>query len=248
MTLREAAAYQIKQLKGKPLRAKISHILTYYWVPIVVFLAVALLVTSLTIHYASQKEPALTMCCINSVADENEVQTYLNTFATDRGVDLDKYEISVRTDLTMNESEPELSYQNAQLLFGMMAAQSLDIISAEQETILRYSYQETFVDLSQVITPERLDALEPYLIYMDRGYLPEMGIVSDKPRQYPDPWDPDSMAEPVPVAIMLPAEWESSKILSPIVPGEVAIGLVAGSKNSANAVLFMNYILEQEGI
>ena len=174
MTLREAAVYQIKQLKGKPLKVKLVHVLTYYWVPIVAILAIVVFMISLGVHYANQKESALMMCCINSIADENRVQEYLDSFASSSGIDKSEYEVSARLDLTINESEMELGYQNAQLIAGMMATQSLDIISADKENILRYSYQDVFLDLSQLLSPEAIKKLEPYFIYVDQDFLRNM--------------------------------------------------------------------------
>lgn len=247
MTLREAAIYQIKQLKGKPLKVKIVHILTYYWVPIVVILATTAFTISLGIHYANQKESALMMCCINSVADKNEVQEYLDSFAVACGIDTNTFEVSARLDLTIDESEMELGYQNAQLIAGMMATQSLDVICADRANIVRYSYQDVFLDFSQVLSPESMEILEPYFIYMDREFLHTMESFSDHPPQYPDSAGPYNMKEPVPVALILPTEWEITKILSPLGETDIAIGLVANANNVANAVQFIKYILEQEG-
>lgn len=248
MTQREAAIYQIKQLKGKPLKVKIAHIFTYYWVPIVAILAIVVFMISLGVHYTNQKESALMMCCINSIADENRVQEYLDSFASSSGIDKSEYEVSARLDLTINESETELGYQNAQLIAGMMATQSLDIISADKENILRYSYQDVFLDLSQLLSTEAIKKLEPYFIYVDQDFLRNMEPFSNQPPQYPDFTDPGNMKEPVPVALILPPDWEITQILSPLGETDIAIGLVANANNTGNAVQFINYILEQEGL
>ena len=129
-----------------------------------------------------------------------------------------------------------------------MATQSLDIISADKENILRYSYQDVFLDLSQLLSPEAIKKLEPYFIYVDQDFLRNMEPFSNQPPQYPDFTDPGNMKEPVPVALILPPDWEITQILSPLGETDIAIGLVANANNTGNAVQFINYILEQEGL
>ena len=41
MTSAEAMLYQLKNLKGKPLKQKLEHIFTYYWIPILVVAVLA---------------------------------------------------------------------------------------------------------------------------------------------------------------------------------------------------------------
>ena len=247
MTSREAAIYQLKKLKGQPFKKKISYILTYFWVPITAVVAAVVFLVSMCIHWASLKPSALTICCINSAAEQENIDGYLQGFAQAQGIDTEQYQLTARIDITFFGKDMEINYQNAQALFALMVTGGLDVMAADHDTIVRYSYQQAFIDMEELLTQEQMDILAPHLLYMDLGYLDEMDTVSDETRQYPDPTKPEDMEQPVPIAITLQPGWEFAKTAYPYTYGEDAVALIAGADNSDNAAAFLQYVLDQEG-
>ena len=77
MTTSEAIAHQLKQLKGKPLKEKLEHIITYFWGPILGVLAVIVLGIFLIVHFSTRKGDALNVFCLNSFI---KTDTYRNIF------------------------------------------------------------------------------------------------------------------------------------------------------------------------
>lgn len=246
MTSREAAIYQLKQLKGKPLKTKITHIITYFWVPIAAILAAIIFLISMIVHYANLKPTALSVCCLNTIADQTSVDGYLRQFAQDQGIDLEEFDVTARVDIAFFGTDAETDYQNAQVLAAMLMTGALDVMTADHATITGYSYQQAFIDLEELLTQEQMETLAPHFLYMDLSYLEEMETFSNEARQYPDPTKPEEMEQPVPIAIILQPDWEFASICYPYTYGYYAVGLVAGAQNAANAEAFLQYILEQE--
>lgn len=244
MTSREAAIYNLKKLKGRPLKEKITYILTYFWAPITAVLATIVVLVSLIVHWASIKPTALILCCINSSGEQTAVDDYLQEFAQAQGIDTEAYELeSNMMFLGMGE---ETSYQHAEIFSALLMSGNLDAIAADRDTVVRYAYQEAFMDVRELLTPEQLEALEPYFLYIDLSRLEEMDEFSEDGYDYPDPTKPEEMAQPVPVAITLQPEWDFTKACYPYTSGEDAVGLSAMPKNAENAQAFLQYILGQE--
>lgn len=244
MTSRESAIYQLKKLKGQPLKKKVSYILTYFWIPITVVIATIIFSVSLIVHWATLKPTAFTLCCINSIADPASVDSYLGDFAQACDIDTDEY--SLTSQMIYLGQGMESDYQNAELFSVMMIAGDLDVVAAEDTILVRYAYQDAFVDLSERVTSEQMDALAPYLLYIDASLLEEMSEFSEETPTYPDPTKPEEMKQPVPVAIMLQPEWNLAKVCYPYTHGDTAVSLTTNSKNSDNAQAFLQFVLGQK--
>lgn len=246
MTSKEYAIYQLKQLKGKTLKEKIEHILTYYWVPIVAFLSVLILLISLIVHYATLKEPALAVCCVNSSADSEKMQRYVDVFAQNQGIDLSEYEVELRLNLMIDTSEVSVDYQNTQLLLGLLGSGSADVMTADTDTMIRYAYQGAYVDLSEVMNAEQLETLAPYLLYIDQAYQEELEKEPVENPSYPEPTKPEGMERPIPVVIKMESQWELAQICYGELADNAAIGIVVMGENRENAIAFLDFILENE--
>lgn len=244
MTSRESAIYQLKKLKGQPLKKKVSYILTYFWIPIIAVIAAVVFAVSMIVHWATWKPTAFTLCCVNSVADPASVDSYLGDFAQAFDIDTDEYHLT--SQMIYLGQGMESDYQNAELFSVMMIAGDLDVVAAEDTILVRYAYQEALADLSGQLTAEQMDALAPYLLYVDASLFEEMREFSEEAPTYPDPTKPEEMKQPVPVAIMLQPEWDLAKVCYPYTYGDTAVSLAANSKNSSNAQAFLQFVLGQK--
>lgn len=244
MTSREAAIHNLKKLKGQPLKKKITYILTYFWIPITAIIAALVLVVSLICHWASIKPVALVLCCINTSTDQAMVNDYLQEFAQSQGIDTEEYDLE--SHIMYIGMGGETSYQHAEIFSAMLMAGSLDVIAADRDTVVRYAYQEAFVDVRDMLTPEQVKELEPHFLYIDLSRLDEMDEFSEDGYDYPDPSKPEEMVQPVPVAIALQPEWEFTNACYPYIYSKAAVGISAAPKNAENAQAFLQYILEQE--
>ena len=69
MTSTEAMIYQLKNLKGKPFKQKVEHIVTYFWLPIVITLVILISLGSYIVHVVTMKDMALSVNCLNAFSD-----------------------------------------------------------------------------------------------------------------------------------------------------------------------------------
>ena len=246
MTSKEYAIYQLKQLKGKPLKVKVEHILTYYWVPIVAVLAVLIFSVSMIVHYVTMKASVLSVCCVNAIADESRVRGYLDAFLQTQGIDMDRNEATLRLDMIVESSNASSNYDNLQLLQGMLGANMIDVIAAPSALMLGYAYDGAFTDLTTVIDDQLLEKLASQLLYIDAAVLEILEDNYTDKLVLPDPLKPEEMEMPVPVAIVMSSNWEFAQWCYTGTSSDVAIALVTNGENSANGQMFLEYLLNRE--
>jgi len=244
MTSTEAMIYQLKNLKGKPLKQKLEHIFTYFWIPIVVVLAVLGFTVSYIVHIATMKDTALSVICLNSYVERDKTDTYTQEFAEKAGIDLEEYEIQLSTDLTVSDSDMAGSYESVQVLMAQIAAQSVDVMAADLANLTRYFYQDTFFDLREILSPEQQAAYGEYFLYADMAVARVFQESVEPITEFPDPTKPETMAEPVPVALLLPEDNAFRSLCYPYTKGDVALAVVINSPNIPNALAFVDHIME----
>ena len=122
MTISESILHQLKQLKGKPLKEKLEHILTYFWGPLLGILVAILLGIFLIIHFSTLKEDALNIVCLNSFIKTEEANRITEEFANFAGIDTEKYEIWLNTGMVVSDATPTETYEAIQTLSAQVAA------------------------------------------------------------------------------------------------------------------------------
>lgn len=244
MTSTEAMIYQLKNLKGKPLKQKLEHIITYFWLPIAVVLAILIFSVSYIVHVATMKDEALNVICLNALAYSEQTQTYMDSFAEAAGIDLEEYAVQLSADLTISHEDMASSYDSVQILVAQVAAQSVDILAADTQTITRYFYQDFFPDLREVLCAQQQEKYAPYYLYMDLAVLEQVQENFESVPEYPDPTKPDAMVEPVPVALMLPEKGDFTTLCYLYAADHAAVSVLGNTENLDNALAFLDYIME----
>ena len=140
MTISEAILYQLKQLKGKPLKEKLEHIITYFWGPILGILAVILLGIFLIFHFSSRKEDALNIVCLNSFIKTEEANKITEEFADFAGIDTEKYTVWLNTGMVVSDLTPTETFEAIQTLSAQVAAGAVDILVADMEAFGIFLY------------------------------------------------------------------------------------------------------------
>lgn len=246
MTSKEAARQRWKELKDKPLKQKLEHIITYYWFPIVAVLGIAIFAVSYIVHIATLKDVALNVTCINATAEESCVEDFTLKFAQSAGVDLKQYEVELSTDMMLLDEGMMSSYDSAEVLITLIAARSIDVLVSDQASMLQRFYQDVLADLSQMLTDEQLQAYQDSFLYLDKKVLEEVKNITNMENlpKFPDPTKPEEMETPVPVAIRIPADTEFAKSFFPDCKDDVVIGLVINAKNITHALAFLDFVME----
>ena len=244
MTSTEAMIYQLKQLKGKPLKQKVEHIVTYFWMPIVITLAILIGTVSYIVHLATLKDTALSVICLNTYGDNALANEYVTGFAQNAGIDLEEYEVYISTDLTLGEQDLESAYNTAQVIMAQVASHSVDMLAGDLETATRYFYQDMFYELDQILSAEQKERYAEYFLYADMAVVRQLQEELIESPVFPDPTKPEEMTEPVAVAIRVPAESGFKKNCYTYWKTDIALGIVATAPNIENVLAFLDYIME----
>lgn len=241
MTPREATIQNLKNLKGQPLKEQLQYIFTSFRSTILVILAVLAIATSLIVNWAMQKDPALQLCCVDTVTDETVMNGYLQGFAQTQGIDSEK--TPLQTKLMQFGQDVESDYNQYLALIAMQSEGLLDVLVADYEVALDFGYQGFLSDLTKTLTPQQLDALAPYLIYIDLALLEELDSFAGETPVFPDSAAPEKMEKPIPVAIKLQPEWSLTQTCYPTTYQNYALALFYNAGNMDNAQAFLQYIL-----
>lgn len=244
MTSTEAMIYQLKRLKGKPLKVKVVHIATYYWLPIVIVLTIAIAAGSYIVHLVTMKDMALGVICLNAYSDSDTTNKFIVDFAEKKEIDLKEYDVVFSTKLTLNEDDLSIAYNTSQVIAARVADHSVDLLTGDLETITRYFYQDIFLDLNQVMTEEQKTRYAAHFLYVDMSVMRRFqdGFVSSI--QFPNPMKPEEMEEPVPVALWLSSGNNFSSTFYPHSKDCVVVGVIATSENLVNALAFLDYVMQ----
>lgn len=245
MTSTEAMLYQLKQLKGKPLKQKLEHIVTYFWLPILLTAAILIATVSYIVHLVTLKEDALNVMCVNAVSYIEAEEAFMNEFAQSAGIDLDAYVVDMSTTLSVSTEALYNSYEAAQAMVAQLAAGSVDVMAADIDTLQPYFYGDFFYDLRDVLTADQQETYRAYYLYMDLAVMRELLDAVNEAPVYPDPTKPELMEEPVPIALLLPTDTEFAQLCYPN-RENVALVLPGNTKQLENGLAFLDYILREE--
>ena len=241
----ETPNYKAKSVTfEESLKEKLEHILTYFWLPIVIVLVSVFFIVTMIVNFAQQKDTVVSVCLVNDMADADVLLPYMDEFVREQGYDLEEYEAEVVNNIYLTGPDFVANYQAMQVVMSMVAAESLDLVFGDEAAILRYGHQEYLRDLREVLSPEQLEKYADRLLYLDMAFLREVSEapVSGEEPDFPDPRKPEDMAEPIPFAIDLGTDTDMSRMAYPLSGGMV--GVVVNAPNLENALTFLDYILD----
>ncbi|RAZ94769.1 hypothetical protein DK853_33460, partial [Klebsiella oxytoca] len=78
----------------------------------------------------------------------------------------------------VNSGSPD-EVASAQKLMVYIAAAELDVIVTNPSSLERYAYQDDFMDLRELLTPEQFDRYEPFFYYVDGEIIKEFEAASE---------------------------------------------------------------------
>ena len=248
MTVHEALRAQFKAMKNRPLKENIAYLWDYYGMKAILLLVVLILLIGQIVSMLSQKDPVF--CGVFfGVSLQPESEDYLQNFANEAGIDPEHYELSVQVspDIRPFDAVTEDEYYHMQRFTAMVSARSVEVIAANPDLYLYYSYGSYTYDLRNVFSLEELSALSAHLYYID-GELLAFLENNDNPEftldQYPDPAKPEEMADPIPVAVGIQATTQAFQNSYPFVTKDVMLGICLNSENLDNAQSFLRYALD----
>lgn len=246
MTVNEAVQYQLRQLKGKPFREKVTHFISYFWIPIVAVTAIIALLISQINHLVNQKDTVLHITCINALAQGDAVNDYCSQLGILLQTDPSKHMIGVDTSLVISQDNLTETYQSVQKLMAMVNAHETDLVVGDFDVIRNFAYSEYFCNLSDVLTHEEMIKYRDYFLYIDGALLQDITPLTET-IEYPDARRPETMTDPIPVALQIHSTTFLSEQFYPNLKGEVVVSVVVNAKNTVNIEAFLRNIMEGTG-
>lgn len=199
-------------LKNGTPKEKLAYFWYYYKWHVIIGIVVIAMVISFIHQFTTRKEDAFTAVMLNvSALDQTvELPEFASDFAQKEGIDLNTESMTFDTSIRIVDdgSMDEVSVTSNQKLMVYMAANELDTMITDQDSFQKYANSSVFYDLRELLTDEQVTALKPYFYYVDREVVLAIEkandeLDSDYTPEYPDPFHPEDMQDPVPVGICL---------------------------------------------
>lgn len=229
---------EFKKLKNKSWQVKLDYILTYYRLPLLIILIVLVILISQITHFATMKETILSGRCINAVYDTSFSQQFLDKLSDELNIDKNKSKLTLSHSLLSSE-DIQNSIITHQLITAEIAANSLDFLVGETQTLLQYAYDESFADLRTILSPEQTKILSPYFLYIDAALVNSFHYSADRAPQFPDPTAPEAMVKPVPIAVQIQEGSPFNQVYYSQTSNTIAIAIITNAPNPATAVQFI---------
>ena len=125
---------KLKELHGKD---KIWYLVHYYGLQTIVALAIIGIISFLIIHYVTQKDTALEIMAVNAMQSADNPagdSGYYNDFLKENGLDPDKSEVLVSSNLGASANENDgASAESIQMIQSRFMTQSVDVFFSDYD-------------------------------------------------------------------------------------------------------------------
>lgn len=199
-------------LKNGTPKEKISYFWYYYKWHVIISIIVIAMVGSFIYQFVNRKEDVLTAVMLNASALDQtaDLPDFAADFAQAEGIDLNTESMTFDTSIRIldDTTMDEVSVTSNQKLMVYVAANELDCMITDLDSIQKYANSSIFYDLRDILTEEQCKALEPYFYYVDKEVVLAIEAAneqadSDYTPVYADPFHPEEMQDPIPVGICL---------------------------------------------
>lgn len=235
---------------GTP-KEKFAYFMDYYKWHVVIAAAAIVFVVSLVTQILTRKDTVFYAAMING-AELETAEEFKQAFAEYASLDLEENDILFDTSVRISANDTSSYNSDAmasnEKLMVYVASGEVDVFVTDPGTLLQYAYNEFFLDLRTLLTPEQISAYEPYFYYADQAVIDEIKAAQDAMDLdyvpvYPDSSDPDAMKDPVPIGIRLT---DSSSLRENFyyTSEDLIVGVVTNSKRPETASKFIDFLLQ----
>ena len=171
---------KLKELHGKD---KIWYLVHYYGLQTIVALAIIGIISFLIIHYVTQKDTALEIMAVNAMQSADNPagdSGYYNDFLKENGLDPDKSEVLVSSNLGASANENDGASAEIQSRF---MTQSVDVFFADYDFFYSLGEFDYLADIREYLPEELLEKYKDDLVYVksiETGKKYPIGIKLEK--------------------------------------------------------------------
>ena len=175
---------KLKELHGTD---KVWYLVQYYGLQTVVALAVIGILAFLIIHYVTQKDTALEIMAVNAMQSADNPagnSGYYNDFLKENGLDPDKSEVLVSSNLGASANENDgASAESIQMIQSLFMTQSVDVFFADCDFFYSLGEFDYLADIREYLPEELLEKYKDDLVYVksiETGKKYPIGIKLEK--------------------------------------------------------------------
>ena len=175
---------KLKELHGKD---KVWYLVHYYGLQTIVALAIIGIISFLIIHYVTQKDTALEIMAVNAMQSEDNPagdSGYYNDFLKENGLDPDKSEVLVSSNLGASANENDgASAESIQMIQSRFMTQSVDVFFADYDFFYSLGEFDYLADIREYLPEELLEKYKDDLVYVkstETGKKYPIGIKLEK--------------------------------------------------------------------
>jgi hypothetical protein len=175
---------KLKELHGTD---KVWYLVQYYGLQTVVALAVIGILAFLIVHYVTQKDTALEIMAVNAMQSADNPagdSGYYNDFLKENGLDPDKSEVLVSSNLGASANENDgASAESIQMIQSLFMTQSVDVFFADCDFFYSLGEFDYLADIREYLPEELLEKYKDDLVYVksiETGKKYPIGIKLEK--------------------------------------------------------------------
>lgn len=196
-----------KTIMEQPKGERFSYFWDYYKWPAIIALVLVIALIQTTIMVINRKETAFTAYVLNTTATTKD-EEFLQGFFDYAGLDSDKMEAAVYTDMYLHPGQTQKNAEVFQRIMAGIAINDVDVIVGQEDPfrMCAYNTSRMFVDLREFLDADTLVKFSDRLYYIDGAIVAKLNApvgesVNTAGIIYPNPAKPELMDEPIPVGI-----------------------------------------------
>ena len=201
-----------ESLKNGTPKQKLTYFWDYYkWHVIVAIVAIIVVVTFIQ-QILNKKDTGFYACMMNGARIDflNDNPDSINAFAQYADIDVNEEDIFYDTSLQIGMNTGD-DVNSSQKFMVYLASSEFDVMVTDAETNLKYAYQGDYFDLREFLTPDQTALYQDAFYYVDGDIIREINEEVNKNNLeyepvYADALHPETMKDPIPVGLYLPAE------------------------------------------
>lgn len=259
MPLMDEFRKEREDIKNQPFKKRIAYFWEYYkWYVIIGIVAIILIITTVK-SLLDRRDYALYGVLLNALpieevneSEHGETPFTLN-FEEYAGVDTGKERVSLNASLVMTDLADQNSINARQFIMVYIAAHDLDLAVMDTPRFSKYAYEDSYMDLRDLLDNKTLESLSGKLFYIDRAVveqIADMDAASDDIEDVttPDPFHPETMQDPIPVGINL-ADCQKFTDAYYYDNNDAVLGIILNTTKKDRALQFIQYLFpEAKGI
>ena len=232
-------------------KERFINFLDYFKVYLIAGVLILLFVGVQLIKIRAQKPIGFNAVYFNAVSTSmDEGQSYMDGFGQTIGLG-EKQIVEVQNYMAFNldDGVEDLELNIVQNMGAWIANGDLDVMLANEVVFEYFAYWGGLSDLRYYLSEETLQELEPYIFYIDQTVADARaeymyGSEEYNSIQLPNPRDPASMKDPIPVGIYLDQANDAFKAEFEFENGTAMVGIFLNNENAERCSQFIHYIMK----